>query len=341
MLEGEDVEEGDGERDVVFGRMPLSGVKGLFGEHWAVKVGRTWFEVGPGPDGVAGHINAHLVSDGPSKSNIVGQYDIVKSEGDNADSGAVPSSVAYSPTSFFWLLVLAVMGEVTFYILYFFVVLNPELNQMNSILRQLITVKVIWPLVSLVVSVLAPLLFVCLVAKLGQTIGRCLGFWEEGARWSGGLAVLLVALSAQAFRVVQSYDVDALGGPGWGVALFVLFSSLQGLYLAPLGQALGRCLGLGEARRWGVYGELVTAYVGGGLGPICLLLAKYFPNYGSFCLAVFWGLIPVSLLTGVYYKIIQSLFPPVLVWSGVVWSGFDFLERDRSCATHGSPSQWP
>ena len=44
---------------VVFGTVQLDGVPGFLGlHHWALKIGETWREVGPGPDSNTGHINA-------------------------------------------------------------------------------------------------------------------------------------------------------------------------------------------------------------------------------------------------------------------------------------------
>ena len=122
------------ERDVVFGRMPLDGWRGLIGEHWALKVGETWHEVGAVPDSQDGHINARSAKVGPAKIDIVGQYDIVKIEGDKAASGAEPASVAYSPTSFLWLQVMAGVGYVTFFIFYFLVVPKPNLTTIERVI---------------------------------------------------------------------------------------------------------------------------------------------------------------------------------------------------------------
>jgi len=45
------MESKDTPRSVMFGRVPLGGIPGLLVEHWALKIGDTWWEVsGPGGD---------------------------------------------------------------------------------------------------------------------------------------------------------------------------------------------------------------------------------------------------------------------------------------------------
>jgi len=78
---------------VIFGIVPLSGVFGWLGfNHWALKVGEVWHEVGAGPDSNTGHIDA--ASDLRIK-NIVGEYKIRTNTGDRATSGAEPTPINY------------------------------------------------------------------------------------------------------------------------------------------------------------------------------------------------------------------------------------------------------
>ena len=73
------------------------GVLGLM-EHWAVKVGGTWYEVA-GPDIDEGHIN---------KGNKEG-YLIKESDGPRSASGAKPDSVSMSLTSYIWPIALVLL----------------------------------------------------------------------------------------------------------------------------------------------------------------------------------------------------------------------------------------
>jgi hypothetical protein len=228
VTEREELAEREGvtvrqEREVVFGRVPLAGPAGMLGEHWAAKVGETWFEVGPGPNSTDGHINARLERVGSSKTNILGQYDIVESEGDQAASGARPASAAYSPTSFFWPLVLAGVG---------------------------------------------------FVMSLGRTIGKCLRL-EEGVRRSGALVTVLVA------AIGAAWVIDSKGK--FNIVLMVLFLvtfCLVGFLAvelgAPLGRAVGRRLGFGDAgvQRCGAVGALLAAISGGMLWLLTVLLVR-------------------------------------------------------------------
>jgi hypothetical protein len=93
---------------VRFGKVQLDGVAGLCGQHWALKVGKTWQEVGPelGND----NINVKSKSVGHS-SNIVGNYAINRSEGDRAISGAGPNYPGtLSIMSLLWPVVLPAVG---------------------------------------------------------------------------------------------------------------------------------------------------------------------------------------------------------------------------------------
>ena len=88
-------------RDVVFGRKPLDNQMGLLrlAEHWAVKVGSTWYEVS-GPDSDHGHIN---------KTNKE-RYIIAESEGPASYSGATPWTCGRTPTSLLWPVILSTVG---------------------------------------------------------------------------------------------------------------------------------------------------------------------------------------------------------------------------------------
>ena len=197
--------------------------------------------------------------------------------------------MAYSPTNFLWLQVMAGVGYVTFFIFYFLVVPKPNLTTIE---------RVMFLLVALVASILGSFLVICLGAPLGRTIGRCFSFGGEGARWSGALAALLVALSVPVFWVVKLYDGPLevkLGGalvlPFLGVLLALELGAL-------LGNAVARSLGLGAAQlqRWGVYAKLVIAFVGGGLGSFYMLLAVIFPKYEWLMRHVYLGLVIVFLI---------------------------------------------
>jgi len=88
-------------RDVVFGRKPLDNQMGFLrlAEHWAVKVGSTWYEVS-GPDSDHGHVN---------KTNKE-RYVIADSDGPTSVSGAAPWNCGLTPTSLFWPVVLSAVG---------------------------------------------------------------------------------------------------------------------------------------------------------------------------------------------------------------------------------------
>ena len=98
-------------KEVRFGTVQLDGVMGLFGQHWALKIGNIWHEVGP-VDGTE-HIEGQLASVN-SSVNIISQYKIKTNEGDTAASKAAPTPPAVlSHMSALWPLALvAISGAV-------------------------------------------------------------------------------------------------------------------------------------------------------------------------------------------------------------------------------------
>ena len=253
------------ELEVVYGRGSLSGwCAFLFGEHWAVKVGEWWYEVGPEPDNTTGHIITHLACFGASKTDVVGQYSIVKSEGANSANGAMPAPVAYSPTNFFWLLGLC---GILFVARLGFAWLWMDSSSMTNL-------DVIFILIELLgVFFLAALLGLLLGAALGRGIKRCLRREDERARQCGAMVALIVGYGSAALGGEGVLYLNSLTDPDRQIdtvqmLVFLLMFCHLGLLVielgAPIGWAVGRGLRLGEAgvQRCGVLGALLTA-IGG------------------------------------------------------------------------------
>jgi len=85
-MESKDREGGlykDTPRSVMFGRVPLGGIPGLLVEHWALKIGDTWWEVsGPGGDHITKWTKMF--------------YEIRPTKGEKSGSLAAPSVVGQS-----------------------------------------------------------------------------------------------------------------------------------------------------------------------------------------------------------------------------------------------------
>ena len=157
------------ELSVVFGTVRLDGVAGWLGvHHWALKVGKVWREVGPGPDSNDGHI---VADSDPLRKNIVGEYEIKTTKGVMAASGAVPTSPAD-----FWLtshllpavLTAVIVGFVAWvmgFLIYWCAFLTP---------------------IMLLVTLLPGLEYI------GKQVSRRLGEWGTvGACGAGGILIML------------------------------------------------------------------------------------------------------------------------------------------------------
>jgi len=82
-MESEDKEGGlykDTPRSVMFGRVPLGGIPGLLVEHWALKIGDTWWEV-------SGRGGAHITK----RTKMF--YEIRPTKGEKSGSLAAPSVI--------------------------------------------------------------------------------------------------------------------------------------------------------------------------------------------------------------------------------------------------------